>query len=178
LYVCTGNICRSPVAERLLLHGISADADIFVHSAGISALEGEPIWPPMAEALRGLGGDDVGHAARWLDEELIADADLILGASRIHRDRVLSSTPTVLRKTFTMKEFVRLGSALASPDMPDTPTAIVAAVAARRGTSAAVAASDDEVADPYGESIEVVRTCIAEIADNVQATAQLLRIGR
>jgi protein-tyrosine phosphatase len=71
LVICTGNICRSPLAERLLRARIATDADIRVESAGTHGLTGRPIDRDSATALRELGVDPDGHEARRLDLRIL-----------------------------------------------------------------------------------------------------------
>src|SRR4051812_14826139 len=89
LFVCTGNICRSPIAERLFLSRVRGGAPIVASSAGTRALVGEPMDAPSAEALRGLGGNPVGHVGRRLRAGEAAAADLILVAEANHRSAVM-----------------------------------------------------------------------------------------
>jgi protein-tyrosine phosphatase len=77
--VCTGNICRSPMAEALLasrlrLRGVVA----VVQSAGIAALVGSPADPTAVELMRGRGFDLGSHRARQLTPELVRTSDLVL----------------------------------------------------------------------------------------------------
>lgn len=174
LYVCTGNVCRSPIAERFLRAQIASGLNISVQSAGIAALEGLPMDPPSAQALRELGGDDSGHLARWLEDDMITRADLILVATRLHRARVLGTVPSALRRTFTMTEFARLGAPLVGTDMAAYPTDVVAAVAGRRGQYEPGPAEDDDITDPFQQPIETARACAAEIARTVRITLALL----
>lgn len=75
LCVCTGNICRSPLAERLLSSRLP---DVAVASAGIGALQGKPLDPGVAAiaAREGLPEDD--HIARQLTHAMVRDYELIL----------------------------------------------------------------------------------------------------
>lgn len=122
LMVCTGNICRSPLAERLLAARL-ADAGVSaeVSSAGTGAMVGDPMTPETAALVRPLGGIERPHAARQLDSSMIRDADLILTATRQHRAAVVSLMPTAVPRTFTLLEFARLAAATISVD-PDEPT--------------------------------------------------------
>jgi protein-tyrosine-phosphatase len=90
LFVCTGNTCRSPLAEALLAHAMHARSvtDIHVTSAGTGAWDGAPASEGayLIGIERGL--DLSGHRARLLTREIVEDADLILTMARHQRARV------------------------------------------------------------------------------------------
>ncbi len=81
LVVCVGNICRSPVGERLLAAGCP---DLLVESAGISALIGREADKDFAEIAMANGVNLDSHIARQFDGKMAADFDLILGMERGH----------------------------------------------------------------------------------------------
>lgn len=150
LTVCTGNICRSPAAERLLAQLGPA---VQVASAGVRAVVGHPIDPPMAAMLRADGVDADGFAARQLTASEIREADLILVMTRAHRSWVVEEEPSALRRSFTLLEFARI---IGAPEFPDVAGA---SPAERLRASAASAARHrhlgevirgDDVPDPYG----------------------------
>ncbi|SFR72172.1 protein-tyrosine phosphatase [Agromyces sp. CF514] len=122
LVVCTGNICRSPVAERVLAARLAAAGidDVRVSSAGTSALVGEPMTPEAADLAVRLGADPTGHAARRLTAQLIEDADLVLTATRAHRAQVAELVPRAARRAFTLREFARVLAFLAADGGLDT----------------------------------------------------------
>jgi protein-tyrosine phosphatase len=173
LFVCTGNVCRSPVAERYLRSRLRPGAAVRASSAGLRALAGHPVEAFSAQALRELGGDDRGHAARGLDGEMVRAADLILGAAAEHRDAVLRLVPAALHRTFTVKEFVRLGAAVRPAAEPGAAPAVVAAVAGQRGRRDPAPAGWDDIADPIGQPLEVAR---AVARDGARAVDGLLRL--
>jgi protein-tyrosine-phosphatase len=144
LLVCTGNVCRSPMAELLVRSWADGRADVTVSSAGVRALTGEGIDAGSAVALRRYGLDPAQHRARQVTPALVAEADLVLTAERAHRDQLIRDAPAGFRRTFTMTEFARL----AQPGAGD-PRQVVAAAAAVRAAAAPVA-EDDDLPDPYG----------------------------
>lgn len=107
LMVCTGNICRSPYAERVLRQHLPAD-QVQVGSAGSGALVDHPIAPDAVILLDELGVDAAGHRARQLTGDLVREADLVLVLSREHRTAVVRLVPRALRTTFTILEVARL----------------------------------------------------------------------
>jgi protein-tyrosine phosphatase len=170
LYVCTGNVCRSPMAELLFRGWAHPDADVIVSSAGTEALEGHGMDRSSASALGQLGIDPTAHRGRQFEPWMATDADLILTASREHRDGIISALPTLYKRTFTMKEFARLVNGLG----PGDPRSIVAAAAARRGQSIPEQPEDDDVRDPYRGAINHAKTIAEEITETVYATVAAL----
>lgn len=173
LIVCTGNICRSPMAERLLITRLGAGSPVTVVSAGTMALVGHPLDASCAIVLSEYGADPDEHFGRRLTPALIAAADVILTAQLLHRSFVLQSAPLAFRHTFTLREFVRLSAGLGEVDVErSTVQALrdrVAQVAAQRGITGSATSAEDEIADPFGASLEVMRSCAAQIAEAVDA---------
>jgi protein-tyrosine phosphatase len=164
LYVCTGNICRSPLAERLtrleLARRLGPEAGLIeVTSAGTHGLTGWEMYAEAATVLTQAGGDPSGFLARLLASEHAAGADLILTATREHRAAVARLEPRAARRTFTIREFGRLAAAVDAGQLPtgDPLTRLRAAVeeaAAGRGLVRAEQPADDDVPDPYGGPAE------------------------
>src|SRR5688572_4924546 len=96
LLVCTGNICRSPMAtgilSKLLLdRGVQ---DVRVESCGVAAWDGSPPTPEAVAALREQGIDISGYAARRMNRRLIESADVIVGMASEHRDAAKRLAPS------------------------------------------------------------------------------------
>jgi protein-tyrosine phosphatase len=173
LYVCTGNLCRSPMAELLFRGWADPAADVTVSSAGTKALVGHGIDHSSAAALAQLGIDPSRHRARQFEPWMAAYAHLILTAGREHRDAVMTQLPSSYKRAFTMKEFVRLVG-----DVPTgEPGAMVAAAAARRGPGKPVPPEDDDVRDPYRSAIKHAKTVAEEITETVYATLATLGLA-
>jgi protein-tyrosine phosphatase len=182
LYVCTGNICRSPLAERLLLARlVGPDAgDVRVVSAGTRAVVGHQMDDTSAQVLSELGGRPEGHVAQQLRPELVEQADLILTATSAHRSGIVRSTPAAMRKVFTMREFARLGAGLPPPRPgPNGGKLIrrVGEVAGRRGFLDPPADGQDEIADPIGAPLPLVRECGQQISVSVDAALRILGLA-
>ena len=110
LTVCTGNICRSPYAERMLQKNLDlANPDTFsVRSAGIQAMVGSPIEETTASHLQQRGGKADGFAARQLTPEMLAEADIVLTMTEEQRTAVISSFPRAMKRVFTILEFAAI----------------------------------------------------------------------
>jgi protein-tyrosine phosphatase len=112
LLVCSGNTCRSPMAEMIgtqLLadrRGLKPDeleaAGLGVKSAGTFAAEGAPASPEAVEAMQRMGLDLSGHRSRPLAPELIHEADVIYCMTAGHREMVLAMSPSASDKVETL----------------------------------------------------------------------------
>lgn len=176
LFVCTGNICRSPAAELLFRPRVAA-LPVTVGSAGTSGLSGHDVDRPTAFALRELGIDPSPHAARRLTTDMVAAASLILTATTAHRSVVVQAEPLAFRRTFTIREFARLGAhlpPLAEPPTAETLRARVAEVADQRGIVEPGLPGSDDIGDPLGGGLDVARATVAEIDAALDGVARAL----
>ncbi|MDZ4805262.1 MAG: hypothetical protein SGI90_10410 [Candidatus Eisenbacteria bacterium] len=107
LAICTGNICRSPMAEGLIRVRLSARAAEFatVGSAGIAAVPGVPASSHSVEACRRHEIDISAHRSRPLTKEMIDEADLILVMEGHHRAAILMAERSAADRTFLISEF-------------------------------------------------------------------------
>jgi protein-tyrosine phosphatase len=118
LFVCTGNICRSPMAEGLMkvLLFPASDRRIMVCSAGTHAADGLPAESGAVRAAREHGADIGAHRSRAIDGSLIARADLILVMER-QQARFIQSTATVARDALRLLGEFAGGDG--APEIPD-----------------------------------------------------------
>src|SRR6266567_1693895 len=105
LFVCTGNICRSPMAEGLFRQAVKGRNDFRVLSAGVGAVEGAPPSEYAVRALRELGIDISTQRSRMLTSEVVQKADYIFGMTHSHVDAVTLLYPQAAEKTFLLREF-------------------------------------------------------------------------
>src|SRR5215467_8198858 len=105
LFVCTGNVCRSPMAEGIFRQAVQGRGEYRVLSAGLGAMEGQPPSPYAAQAVKELGIDISGQRSRMLTPELVQQADYIFGMTHSHIDTVMMLYPFAAEKTFLLREF-------------------------------------------------------------------------
>jgi glycine hydroxymethyltransferase len=105
LFICTGNICRSPMAEGLFRKLLGDRNDIRVASAGVSAIRGQPPSPHTVEVLRRLGIDLARFRSQPLTDELVAGATWIFAMTRSHLDTIQLLFPEAADKAFLVCEF-------------------------------------------------------------------------
>jgi protein-tyrosine phosphatase len=199
-----GNICRSPMAERLLgmaiaerlaagegggsarvgrggAGAVEADPDRFVHSnsAGTGGWhEGEEMNPPAARQVRRRGGDPAGFAARKLRSDLVDSADLVLTATAEQLDFVVALRPDAAERTFVLGEFGRLLASVDAtalpPGAPD-PDAVYA-----RGVALVAAAHEarGDAAPLLGDDLDDPwgrgDHTFGRVADEIDAAVRLL----
>lgn len=173
LVVCVGNLCRSPLTERLLQVRLNArlagSRALQVSSAGVQAVVGCGMNPQAAAELERLGGAAAGFVARQLTAADVARADLVLTATRDLRSRVLEEWPAALRRVFTVTEFASLCAGL---DRESLSLADVVARAAERRPIVRVHRYD--VPDPMGAPPVVHREVALVLDGAVRVIADAL----
>ena len=189
LFVCTGNICRSPMGEVLLRARLS-DLDVRVHSAGTHALVDHGMTEQAQQLAVGLGAQAelaAAHSAQLLVQPLLRDADLILTMAREHRTHSVQLMPDVLKRVFTVREFARLASSLSTEDAlaaavaagtspRDRLRAVVTGVSRQRGMTAANPEEDD-IIDPYRRSQKTYELSASQLAPAIDETERVIRLA-
>jgi protein-tyrosine phosphatase len=190
LHVCMGNICRSPMAERLFvlaakqrLTKVDPDADLGDLLTSMSAgtggwHEGEQMNPPAARQIKLRGGDPDGFVARKLRTAHLTAADLILTATADQLDYVLALLPEAAGRTFVLGHLGRLITRLnlaALPAASATPEGFAARAAALvqaadRARGDDTAAPEDDLDDPWGRGEQT----FARVADDIDETVYTL----
>ena len=162
LVVCEGNLCRSPLAERLLTSRL-AGSEVRVASAGVHAVVGAPMDALAAAELTRLGGDPSEFEARQLTASMATEADLVLTATRAIRGQVVATAPSALKRTFTLLELAALLEARPWGG-PEGDVAGTLARAADWRASVSGLGNALDVPDPIGRSAQVHRAA-ADLAD-------------
>lgn len=172
VFVCTGNICRSPMVERLLQQGLDlvTPGAYTVESAGTDALVGSAMEPHIEGYVRVLGASTEGFAARQLTPAILDSQDLVLALTRAHRSRIVEMRPALLRKTFTLRELARILPRVETPRDVDVAKrwATVIPLALRARSMQGRNPEDDDVVDPYRRADEVYEQMRREITPAVQ----------
>lgn len=166
LFVCIGNVCRSPVGERLLAARLPA-GEFEVSSAGVGAMVGYAMSRYAAAELASFGGDPLGFAARQVTPQMIAEADLLLTATRDLRSQVLAESPGALRRTFTILEFAHLSGLAEGAGAVE----VVKWAGAHRSAAAGV---EQDVPDPFRRGVEVHAAVAGAIQEAVMQIAKAL----
>ncbi len=134
LMVCTGNICRSPMAEGMLWHRLPQDLKpvVSVRSAGTHGLHGNRAEPFAVRAAAVHGADISDHRASVLDAGMVRSADLVLAMEKYHIDKINDLL------FFRCKYALLLGTFAVKRENP-------------------------EIEDPYGSPLDAYDTCAREI---------------
>lgn len=173
VFLCTGNVCRSPMAEALLRHRLDqAGVPATVSSVGVWRA-GEAASGGSVRAMGSRGLDLAAHRSRLLSPELLKGADLVLGMAREHVREVAVLAPELFGRSYTLKELVRRGEALGpvSGSLDDWLTAVNRG---RRPTDLLGSSDEDDVADPIGQPDTAYERTAVEIERLVDRLVALL----
>ena len=184
LTVCTGNVYRSPFLERAL----QADLDrswgpgaVVVSSGGTGALAGSAMEAQARGLLESHGYGADTFVARHLTPQMVAEADLVLTATRAHRGKVATLHPRALRYVFAFREFADLVSEIPDSELQQ-PVAdarghvqrVAALAAGRRGLRAPLADTDADIVDPFRRAPEVFEEMTSQIMGSLPAVTRAL----
>ncbi|MCS5735619.1 arsenate reductase/protein-tyrosine-phosphatase family protein [Herbiconiux daphne] len=188
LTVCSGNICRSPLAEQILRARLADLPSIEFASAGTFAGEGDRMPDEAAELSVRFGGDPSQHSARYLTEQIVGGSDLILAMSRSHRREIVELVPRKVSVTFTLREFARLSEGLPDAEIAEAASRgttvraglaeVVALVVSRKGQVGLPSSTDvDDIIDPYRRSAETYERSAAQLVPAAEEVARVLRVA-
>ena len=145
LFICTGNVCRSPMAEALFRRAAAGRGEFRVFSAGLGAVDGQPPTAHSVEAMRELGIDISGQRSRMLTTDLVREADYIFGMTHSHVDTIALLYPPAAEKTFLLREF------------DDT-----------------LEEFEKDISDPIGGSYEVYENCRDQIEQGIASLLKFM----
>ncbi|NQX10904.1 hypothetical protein HQQ80_04625 [Microbacteriaceae bacterium VKM Ac-2855] len=186
--VCTGNICRSPLAEQLLRRSLAdvtvADRPLFrFTAAGVQTRDGIPMDEMSSRFSREHGGDPTGYVSSRLSDELAGGADVMLTMTRQHLVDAARRYPATLLRGFTVREFARVLPfvlrEIAVPAIEDPAArirAVVRLAAANRGRVPSTGNVIDDIEDPIGRSEQTHARVADQIDEAVTSIASDLRV--
>jgi protein-tyrosine phosphatase len=170
VFVCTGNLCRSPMAEVMMIDALGRRActGIEVSSVGTWAYEGHPAMAEAVETMRSMQIDLSEHRSHAVIDHEIEAADLVVVMTSVHVRELKKMAPGVTRKVVMLKELTEIEMA----DVPD---------AGREQRLAALLAGKRpeprrslDVDDPIGMPLSVYERTVGELIEGVDFLADLL----
>ena len=150
LFVCTGNSCRSIMAQGLMIDALKklGKEDIEVSSAGVSAIDGFGPTSETIEVMKREGIDVSGLKSKNLTDAMIKSADLILVMAAYHMSDIITRVPEAASKTHLLKQYGKYDNSYIRLGM--------------------------DIADPIGKTVEAYESILDEIKKEVERIAQIL----
>ena len=175
LFVCTGNLCRSPMAAALARNVLAGRAEaVDIVSAGLLH-GGEPATDEVVHLMKRRGLDLTTHRSRRLGGALAPPPDLILGMAREHARAVVDVFPQLFPRTFTLRDLVARGRGQGPRRPGEALDTYLARLGADRGFGALAGMSvADDIADPIGGDLPAYERCAAELEVAVTVLADLV----
>ncbi len=175
LFLCTANICRSPMAEVLLRAEISSRCpELVIRSAGFLS-GGSPADKKSVWALEKLGLKLTEHVSTHVSSVVEQMPDLILAMAREHLRMLSELDQVTVESAFTLKEFVRLADIEGERHQGEPLADYVRRVAAGRSVSAITSPGrEEDTADPIGQRKAVFWRCASELKDLIEKLSKYL----
>ncbi|MCZ8523371.1 MULTISPECIES: low molecular weight protein arginine phosphatase [Paenibacillus] len=187
LFVCTGNTCRSPMAEGLMRR-IAADeglAGLEVRSAGVAAMEGTPASSHAAAVLEAKGCS-LPSVSSYLNQASIDWSDLVLTMTSSHKRHTIQLYPEAVDKVYTLKEYVQDDPVVAGKRAEIE--SLVTDLQLKQALSGEITEEErarvrqlqqempsPDIVDPFGGPLRVYEECAAEIEDCLRKLASKLK---
>ncbi len=176
LFLCTGNLCRSPAAAALLRKRVSerGPEEVVVRSAGAMQTDGPPPALLVTEAVR-YGVDLASHEPCQMKPDDLAGSDLVIGMTREHLREAVLLDQAVFPRTFTLREFVRRADDAGPRSGGVAFEEWVSSLHRGRQHVDLIGESpSDDIDDPMGGPPEAYREMLSEVAPLVDALHALV----
>ncbi len=173
--LCTANVCRSPMAARLLARRLSElGVTARVWSAGMLG-DGDPPLPEVVSVMAGYGIDITAHRSRLAGAADLAHADLVLAMAREHLRYAVVTEPGAWPRAFTLWELIRRGEQI-GPRRPGEPLSgwLSRAHEGRERAALLGDSAEDDVPDPAGKPLQEYAD-VARVLD--RSVARLAELG-
>jgi len=190
LTVCTGNVCRSPLAEYLLRRGLQGLEGVGISSAGTDALVGEGMTDQtVVLAIAHGAAQPDRHRARALVVERLRESGLVIALTRAHRSEIVAMLPRGSRHTFTLRELARLLEAVQPSDLSAVASRPIYDTAGRFAELIEIAAAlrgyvappehelDDDVIDPYRRGDDIYALMESQLVPAVDVIANKFELA-
>ncbi len=189
LFVCTGNTCRSPLAEGMFRQLAKARGyAVEIRSAGVHAVDGQPISQHSSTILEQKGITET-LTSSALNESVMAWADLILTMTMNHKAAIIQQYPEAVEKVYTLKEYVGTDAnhqdvieerdrLLSELQMKQALSEPISQEEAERFYALQAKLPDPDVADPFGGSIADYESCAQEIEGLLYQLVDHLKLTR
>lgn len=179
LFVCTGNICRSPMGQLmfpLFFHDNSITAD----SAGTQGLIDKPIDPSSAHLMQKDGIDASSFRSKRLTPQIALSSDLILCFTERQRKKIVELAPRSRRRTFLLTDFADLCSYCNNNNMivGNTPESRLSSILANASLVQPMLPSAREINDPYRKDMAAFEAAHQQIGDSFASIAEALEPAR
>lgn len=177
VFVCTANLCRSPMAEHLMRERLKArNVGWTLSSVGTHARPGASLDPNARAVLRRRGAPAPRNwTSRVMSAKVLQSADLVLAVSHAHLTWVMTLAPAMSRRAFVMGQFATLldnasGSAVSPQDL-------IALATTARALIQPYDPSADDLADPIGGDERVFEQCADRIEAMLSSITRLIAPG-